>query len=92
MFRTRHRRDSNHNEILDALMAVTFCIDIHNYGQGMGDILAVHVRTKQAVFIEVKSSAKDKLTPSEAFFGARFPNNWTRVNNVSEALKAIGVT
>jgi hypothetical protein len=91
MRHTRHRRDSNHDEILAGLKRVTTAIDIHNYGGGMGDILCRHLRTKLAVFLEVKSSPKDDLTPSEVLFSEAFKFSWARVHSLDEALAAIGV-
>jgi hypothetical protein len=88
---TRHRRDSNHNEILAALARVTVVRDIHNYGGGMGDILAVNVRTGQAVFLEVKPPSKYKLTPSEAAFHREFHWCSVVVQSVDEALRAVGI-
>lgn len=91
MRHTRHRADSNHFEILRALSKVTHTRDIHHYGGGMGDILARHVSTQQAVFLEVKSSPKDDLTSLEKDFALSFWKNSVRVNNVDEALAAVGI-
>ena len=57
----------------------------------MGDILARDVITKQPIFLEVKSSAKDDLTDSEQKFSEVFRRNWFRVDNLEQALTAIGV-
>jgi hypothetical protein len=57
----------------------------------MGDVLARH-RDGKAVFIELKSSPKDKLTPAEEKFAEMFPNNWVRANSVNEALEYLGIT
>jgi hypothetical protein len=44
------------------------------------------------VFIELKSSPKDKLTPAEVKFSEMFPSNWVRANSVEEALSCLGIT
>jgi hypothetical protein len=89
--RTRHRADSNHWEILAELKKVTVVRDIHNYGGGMGDILALNVRTRQPVFLEVKPPGKWKLTVSEAVFKLEFGACSILVQSVDEALDAVGV-
>ena len=92
MRRTIHRRDRDHNALTAELRRLgTPHIDCHNYGGGMGDVLARH-RDGKAVFIELKSSPKDKLTPAEARFSELFPNNWVRANSVDEALESLGIT
>jgi len=91
MRHARHRRDSNHDEILAALKRITIAIDTHNHADGIGDILARHVRTHQAMFLEVKPSEKAKLTESERAFAAAFPLNWVRVNSIDDALAAVGI-
>jgi hypothetical protein len=88
---TRHRRDTNHVEIERALRHVTAVRDIHNYGGGMGDLLARHVVTKAAVFLEIKAKQNDKLTESERAFAWDFRASWACVHSVDEALAAIGV-
>ena len=91
MRHTRHRRDSNHDEIYAGLSKVTFVRDLHNYGGGMGDILARHVVTKQAVFLEVKALKRDKLTEAESAFATQFAASWRCVHSLDEALAAIGI-
>lgn len=91
MRRTLHRRDQNHDSILAALKRITVAIDTHNHGDGIGDILARHVRTHQAIFLEVKPNEKAKLTESERAFSAAFPLNWVRVNSIDDALAAVGI-
>jgi hypothetical protein len=87
-----HRRDRDHDVIFAALKKVTAVRDIHNYGGGMGDILARHTVTHQPVFLEVKSSESDKLTESEQGFRRDFGGFWRRVHTLDEALAAIGIT
>jgi hypothetical protein len=91
--RTIHRRDRDHDALTAALRRLGIPhIDTHNYGGGMGDVLARHVYTQEAVFIELKSSPKDKLTPAEVKFSEMFPSNWVRANSVEEALSCLGIT
>jgi hypothetical protein len=93
MRRTIHRRDRDHNALTAELRRLGIqYIDIHNNGGGMGDVLAAHVYTGDAVFIELKSSPKDKLTPAEVKFSEMFPNNWIRADSVDEALSFLGIT
>ncbi len=89
MRRTFHRADRDHFKILAALKKITFVVDTHHHSGGVGDILARHVVTGEPVFLEVKSSAKDKLTLTEAAFATWFPRHWKRVNNIDEALAAV---
>ena len=87
----RHRADANHWQILAALKKVTAVRDIHNCPGGIGDILARHTKTGEAVFLEVKASPKDHLTAAEEEFSFDFWANWARVHTVDEALWAIGL-
>lgn len=98
MRRTVHRRDTNHATVLSALRAVTWVADISQYGGGMGDILARHIRTGAPMFLEIKDGAlspsRRKLTASETVFASVFgPRGyWVKCVSVDEALRAVGAT
>lgn len=89
MFRSRHRADQGHWEILAGLKKVTCPLDAHHYGLGF-DILAPHVKTGAPMMLEVKPHAKAKLTPREMAMAALFPDYWRRVNSLDDALRAVG--
>ncbi len=88
-FRSRHRADGPHWEILAGLKKVTTAVDAHNYGLGF-DILAPHTKTGAPMMLEVKPDAKAKLTPKELAMAALFPDYWRRVNTLEDALRAVG--
>lgn len=85
-----HARDANHDDIAEALRKVTIVFDVHHDSGGQ-DLIARHVRTKQPVFIEIKPSSKEELTPNEEKWQAAFPFNWARVETVDDALRAVGL-
>ena len=89
---TRHRRDANHDEIIAGLKRVTVVRDIHNYGGGMGDILALNVRTRQPVFLEVKPPGRYELTASERVFKSDFGACSIVVQSLDQALEAVGLS
>lgn len=75
-----------------ALKKVTFVLDTHHAGGGMGDLLARHVVTKRAVFLEIKAKKSDKLTENEQVFAREMKESWACVHSVEEALAAVGVS
>ena len=88
-FRSRHRADGPHWDILAGLKRITIALDIHNGSLG-ADILAKHVKSGSPVLLEVKPDAKAKLTPRETALAAVFPDHWRRVNTLEDALRAVG--
>lgn len=89
-YRSVHRSDANHQVILDALKRVTWVFDIHHFGGGMGDLIARHLITKRAVFIEIKAKQSDKLTEAEQVFAREMRASWVCVHDIGEALVAVG--
>lgn len=87
--------DSNHNEIVKALRAVGATVQsLAAIGKGCPDILC-GFRGVNHVF-EIKDGSKPesarRLTLDETVWAVRWKGQYVVVNNVQEALGAIGVT
>ena len=88
--------DANQPEIVKALRSVGATVQpLHQVGEGVPDLLVGYRRT--TYLIEVKDGAKPpskrELTPDQVtWHGQWWGGPCLVVNNVSEALAAIGVT
>ncbi len=89
------KRDRNHQEIKQALLAAGVRVKDVSHLPGMGcDIIATH-RSTWAVFLEVKDGEKPpsarRLTDSELALRDQFPRAFAIVTTPEEALAAVGI-
>lgn len=92
--RQRPRKDSNHQEIVDALeLAGATILDMAGLGRGAPD-LGVGLRG-QNFFLEIKDSLKSpsrrRLTRDEKVFHQTWRGQIDTVSTKEEALKAVGL-
>ena len=91
----KYQRDANHGKILQGLIDAGFSVfDASRCGYGVSDLIVTKPGTVNVWFIEVKRpgppSAR-KLNANEEAFRTVFPLNYYVVQDVEEALVAMGV-
>lgn len=88
------RKDANHDEIVDALLAAGCAIiDTHKMGGGFPDLLVWY--NGVIVLMEIKNLktayGRKGLSPRQSIFKQSWPGKIHIVNNVAEALRAAGI-
>lgn len=82
------RSDANHRPITAALLKAGVRVYQINWPC---DLLCIHKATAAPVFLEIKSSAKAKLTDDQLDLQARIAGgHFYRVETVEQALQAVG--
>lgn len=90
--RYANRTDSNHAEVRDGLRKIpgVYVLDLSVF-PGIGADLLVRYQDRAPVFIEVKASPKDRLTPNEKKLSKSMVGYWHRVTTLEEAFDALGI-
>ncbi len=81
-----HRSDDNQAAIVKALRAIGCSVDV------IGDPLDLLVGYRGVNYlIEIKSSSRAQLRPSQKHFCETWRGQWSRANTIAEALDIVGV-
>ncbi len=81
----RHRKDTNHTEIVKALKSLGFSVaDLSNVGNGISDLLvSIHGITK---LCEIKSHKKAKYTPDQILFKKQWKDKIYRLETFDDCV------